>query len=56
MPKKFTLVNWIEEDIFGVMPASAAMISPDKLLYMLDVRLNEMDMGKKLYEVVSQKG
>lgn len=31
MPKKFTLVNWLNEDSFGVMPASAACISPDKL-------------------------
>ena len=50
MPKKFTLVNWIEEDSFGVMPVSAAVISPDELYVGCKTKM-KWTRGKKLYDV-----
>ena len=46
MPKNFTLVHWVEEDSFGIMPASAVMISPDKL-YVGCMTKIKLDMEEK---------
>lgn len=50
MPKKFTLVNWLDEDNFGVMPATAAMINPEELYVGCKTKM-KWTKGKKPYDV-----
>ena len=50
MPKKFTLVHWMEEDSFGVMPASAATVSLEELHVGSKTKM-KWTKGKKLYDV-----